>query len=249
MSALAAALILTTVTGFSQTGRPVDDESQVANPPALTDDTDESRAALSARLNSPDLSAEKRAEFLGELEASREALMDEYLAEYRKTIRENHKLHPEDPWLATEKTQAALQAKSPLIERHNHLADLLDQHAPVLRPDTGPQLRAHLAKLPAAHREYIEAVQAARRSTSDPFDSIAAAQARLHAEIAKDPTTYPAEDSRPIRDSPQRQAHLRRLHQNLLETDPDNTPPLAEFLHSQRISRFIDPTNPNPVEP
>lgn len=249
MCSLAAALVLTAVTGFSQTGRPVGEEPEPTNPATLTADKEESRAALSARLNSPDVTAEKRAKLLAELEARREALMDEYLDEYRKTILETHKLYPEDPWLAMEKIQAALQARLPLIEQHNHLADLLDQHAPVTRPDTGPQLRSHLARLPTAEREYIEAVQASLETPATSFESIASAQMQLQTEAAKDPDYAPKTGIRPIRDSPRRQAHLRRLHGSMLETDPGNTPPLAAFLHSQRISLFNEAFDTNSEKP
>jgi hypothetical protein len=87
--------------------------------------------------------------------------VSDYVAKYRKTIRENHKLYPENPWLAAEKIQKTLQSMTPLIEEHDNLADILDEHAPILRPNTDAQLRAHLAKLPAANREFIEATQAA----------------------------------------------------------------------------------------
>lgn len=215
--------------------------------PSLTVDSEKSSDEIIAQLNSPNLTPEKRAEIIATLDTQREALFSEYIAEYRKAVRESHKLHPEDPWLAAEKIQKALEAKTPLIERHDDLANILDEHAPVMRPNTDEQLRTHLAKLPAANRQFIEATKAALLldNPSESFEALAAAQARLAVEMAKDP----AADSSPLRDTPERQAYLRLLHQSLIETDPENTPPLAEFLDSQSISRLSNQANPNPVKP
>lgn len=211
--------------------------------------TVEIASTLAARLSAPGLKPDQRERIIRELEARREALMDEYLAAYRKTIRDNHWLHPEDPWLASEKIGQALRSKTQMIEQHNQIADLLDEHAPFIRPDSSPQLRTHLSKLPAAHREFFEATQAALGDSPAAFQAIAAAQSRLQAEIAKDPARDPDGASLPLRDTPQRQAHLRRLHQELIESKREGTPPLAEFLQSQDISRFSAPSVSNTAKP
>ncbi len=219
-----------------------------STPASLKVDTQQSRSALITQLDSPSLDPEKRASILAALEENREALMNDYVAKYRKTIRENHKLYPENPWLAAEKIQKTLQSIAPLIEEHDNLADILDEHAPILRPNTDAQLRAHLAKLPTANREFIEATQAALfgNDPSKAFETIAAAQARLKSKLAEDMATDPVENSHQLRDSPERQAYLRRLHQHLLETNPGNTPPLAEFLNSQRLDHITNPTKSKP---
>ncbi len=192
-------------------------------------------------LDTPNLSPGERTAIIEDLEAERDALMSDYIAEYRRTIRENHKLHPQDPWAAAAKTKEDLGAQGPLIEHHNHAADLLDQHAPVILPDAGP----HLDRLPPAYRNLIEGAQASLHASADSFDEIAAAQERFREEIAKNPASYAAGKPSKPSESPEREAHLRRVHKNLLMIDPGNTPPLAEFLRSQRFSILL---NPNPFK-
>lgn len=242
----ALTIFITTTSLHAQRPLPSSESMPESSETSLKVDTQEARNEITTQLSSPDLTDEKRAEIITKLEAQRDALLDEYLTQYRKIIRETHKLHPQDPWLAAEKIQKALEAKAPLAEQQDALADILDEHSPVMRPNTDAQLHAQLAKLPHANREFIEATQAALRSPLDSFQALATAQARLQANMVNEEDTNLVEDTQPPRDTPARQAYLRRLHQNLLETDPENTPSLAEFLDSQSLSRIFNAPNSKP---